>query len=157
MQSQLQLIEVETVIMSDHDFAIQHALRRRSGKQRIHKFRKVPVQRLLVAALDEKLSPVAENERPKTIPLGFKDPTIASRQFLDPFGKHRKDGRIHGEVHELMLSPHSVKRTMETVTVYLNLKVGNRIQLDPLRYLFLSSHLPPHFPNRKERTGRGQQ
>jgi hypothetical protein len=104
MQSQLQPIEIEAVIMSDHDFSIQHALRRQSRKQRVDQFGKVPVQRLLVAALNENLSPVAENERPKAIPLGLKDPVVAGRQFRNPFGKHRQHRRIHGKVHELMLS-----------------------------------------------------
>ena len=34
MQPQLQPIEIEAVIMNDHDFSIQHALRRQTRKQR---------------------------------------------------------------------------------------------------------------------------
>ncbi len=87
MQPQLQLIEIEAVIMSDHDFAIQHTLRRQSRKQRVHKFGEVPVQGLLVAALNEKLIPVAEDKRPEAIPLGLKDPVAAregSRAYVIP-------------------------------------------------------------------------
>jgi len=103
MQPQLQPVEIEAVIMSDHDFPIQHALRRQSRTQRVQQFGKVPVQRLLIAALDKNLIPVAKNKRPKAIPLGLKDPVIAGRQLLNPFGKHRQHRRIHGKVHGFML------------------------------------------------------
>jgi hypothetical protein len=104
MQPQLQLIEIEAVIVGDHDFPIQHALQRQGRPQGIQQFGKVPVQRLLVTALNENLVPIAENKRPEAVPLGLKDPVVAGRQLLNPFGEHRQHWRIHGKVHEIMLS-----------------------------------------------------
>src|SRR5439155_7421072 len=72
---------------------------RQRRPQQIDQLGKIPVQRFLVAALEEDLVAVAENERPKSIPLRLEDPIFALRQLADPLGEHRQDRRIHRKIH----------------------------------------------------------
>ena len=78
--------------------------------ERIEQLGEVAVERLLVAALDEDLVAVAEDERAEAVPLGLEDPAVAFGEFADALGEHREDGRVDGEVHGVMVirAPSSV-------------------------------------------------
>ena len=67
--------------------------------QWLDELREVAVERLLVAALDEQLVAVAENERAEAVPFWLEDPGIAFGEGGEAFGEHRQDGRVDGELH----------------------------------------------------------
>ena len=77
MQAQLQRIEIKLILVHDDDLPIENAARRQRGTERIQQLRKVAVQRLFVAALDQNLIPVPKYQRTKSIPLGLENVLIA--------------------------------------------------------------------------------
>ena len=60
MKTQLEPVEIEPVVLHNDQFAVQHATRRQGREQRLHKFWKISIERLLIAALDEDVCAVAE-------------------------------------------------------------------------------------------------
>jgi hypothetical protein len=104
MKTQLERVEVEPGLASDHEFAIEHAAGRQLRQQGIDHFREVSIERFLIAALDQDLVSVSKDQHPKAIPFRLEDPCAAFRQFSDFLGEHRQDRRIYGELHLLMLS-----------------------------------------------------
>ena len=60
-------------------------------QQRLDQLGEVAVERLLVAALDQDLVAVAEDERAKAVPLGLEDPAVPGGQLADALGEHRQD------------------------------------------------------------------
>ncbi len=100
MQPQLQQIEIEAVLCSDHNFAVEHAARRQRFLQRLQQIGKITVQRFLVAALDVDFVAVAKNQGAEAVPLGLEDPVVTGGQFVNALGEHRQDGRIHGKIHD---------------------------------------------------------
>src|SRR5947207_647159 len=99
MEPQLQRIEVEPSLAGDDDFAIEHAALRQLRLQRVGELREVPIEWLLVATLDEQLISVAEDERPKAVPLRLEDPAVAGWQLSHSFGEHGQDRRIDRKTH----------------------------------------------------------
>ena len=104
MEAKLQLVEVKAVVLDDDDFAVKDAARRQRGSQRVEQVREVAVEGLFVAALDEYVLVVAEDECAKSVPFGFEDPVASGGEFFHASGEHGKDRRIDGKVHEVMLS-----------------------------------------------------
>ena len=99
MKAKLQRLEVQTAVLRDHDLAVEHAPLGKLRLERLDQLREIPVERLLISALDEQLVAVAENERAEPIPLGLVDPSFARRKVADAVREHRKDGRIDGKLH----------------------------------------------------------
>ena len=88
----------------DHDLAVEHAALGQLRPERLEQLGEVTVERLFVAALDEDLVAVAEDERAKAVPLGLEDPAFAGGQLVDAFGEHRQDRWIDRKMHEVILS-----------------------------------------------------
>jgi len=79
VQSHLERLELETFIARNDDLAVEHTTLGKLRLERIDQLRKVPIERLLISALDENLVAVTEDERAKAVPLGLEDPAIARR------------------------------------------------------------------------------
>ena len=77
MQPELERHEIESAFARDHDLAVEHTSLRQLRLERFDQLREIAVERLLVAALDEHLVAVAEDERAKAVPLGLEDPSLA--------------------------------------------------------------------------------
>src|SRR5437899_12197068 len=105
MQSELKGLEVEAAVAGDDDPAIEDAPLGKLSLQNRDELREVPVERLLIATLDEELFDVAKDQRTKAVPLGLENPIVAGRQLGDAIGQHRKYGWIYGKVHELAVGP----------------------------------------------------
>jgi hypothetical protein len=99
MQPQLERIEVERRALRDHELAVEHAALRQLCQEDVDDLGEVSIQRLLVAALDEDLVPVAEHEDAEAVPLRLEDPLVAAGQLADALGEHRVHRRIDREVH----------------------------------------------------------
>src|SRR5207248_3233484 len=99
MQTKLERIEVEPILRCDYDLAIQHATAWQLRSHGIDHLGKVPIERLLIAALNQDLVSIAKHECPKAIPLGLEDPRVPRRQFADSLSEHRQDRRIHRKLH----------------------------------------------------------
>ena len=74
MNAELQRLEIEPAILGDDDFAIEHAAIGQLRPQRLEQLGKIAIQRFLIAALDQDLVPVAEDQRAKPIPFRLEDP-----------------------------------------------------------------------------------
>src|SRR5216110_2959778 len=98
METKLQRLEVETTILRDHDFSVEHASRGKLPRKCFDELREIPVEGLLVAALNEQLVAVAEDERAEAIPFRLENPVVAGRQVADSIREHRQHGRVHGQV-----------------------------------------------------------
>ncbi len=72
MKAQLQRFEVERVILGDDDFAVEHAARGQLRAQRLEQFGEVAVERLVIAALDQDLVAVAEDQARGTHPISVR-------------------------------------------------------------------------------------
>src|SRR6266702_148742 len=103
MQSKLQRIKVERIAAYDDNLAIEHAAAWQCRTQWLQQLRKVSVQRLFGAALDENLVSVTKDQRAKTVPLRFEDPIVARWQFFHALGQHRQERRIHRKIHDSMV------------------------------------------------------
>ena len=78
MYAELKYFEVETARRRDDYLAVEYAARRQLGVESLDQFREIAVKRFLVAALDEDLVSVAEDQGSKPVPLGFEDPGLPS-------------------------------------------------------------------------------
>src|SRR5438105_6262500 len=103
MDPQQQRVEVQAAVPRDHDFAIQHEARPRLGErpERLLELREVAVERLEVARLDVDVWPVAIDQRPEAVPLGFEDQAGRRWDIRSGLGEHRLDGWLDGEWHRL--------------------------------------------------------
>ena len=99
MKPKLQRLEVEPVGPDDDDLAVEDAALGQLRLQHLDQFRVVPVERLGIAALDENLVAITEDERPEAVPFRLEEPVVALRQRRDALGQHRQDRRVGGEVH----------------------------------------------------------
>src|SRR5262245_12007028 len=104
VDAQLQRLEVESAVPRDHDLAVEHAAPRELRLERLAELREVAVERLLVAALQQELVAVAEDDHPESVPLRLEDPARAVRQLADAPGEHRQHGRADGELHARSLT-----------------------------------------------------
>ena len=73
-------------------------------------FRKVTVERLLVAALNQDLVAIAKHQGAKAIPLRLEDPAIAIRQLAHSFCEHWQHRRINREPHLFHAIPAGIRR-----------------------------------------------
>src|SRR5437868_12000091 len=103
MNAQKQRLEVEPASPDDDDLAIENAARGESRGERGDELGKVSVHRLLVAALEQDLLPVAKNQRPKSVPLRLELPALTSRQRVRRAGQHRREGRSKRQDHGVIL------------------------------------------------------
>ena len=99
MNTQLKGVKIQRAITGDNDFAIEDTTEGQCGLQRCDEFRKVPVQRLFVPALDQNLVVVPEYQGAETIPFRFENPLAFGRQLTNPFGKHRQDRWSYRKIH----------------------------------------------------------
>src|SRR5262245_25284158 len=104
MQSELERLEVETILAGDHQLGVEHAALGELLFQRGDNFGEVAVERLFVTALNEHLVAVAKDQRAEAVPFWFKDPCFARRQLADAIGEHGEYGRVDREVHARMVS-----------------------------------------------------
>jgi len=88
MKPELQRSEIEFVISDDDDLSIENAPLGQSGPQRVDEFGKIPVQRLLITALNQDLIAVTKDECAKSIPLWLEDPIVSGWEFLHALRKH---------------------------------------------------------------------
>ena len=99
MDAQQQRLEVEPARADDDDLAVEDAALGQRGGERRDELREVAVHRLLVAALQQDLVAVAEDQRAKAVPLGLELPAVAVGQRLGGAGEHRLEGRSERQVH----------------------------------------------------------
>src|SRR2546426_12398221 len=97
MDAEEQRLEVEPVGARDDDLAVEDAALRERGGERRDELREVSVHRLLVAALEQDVAAVAEDERAKPVPLRLEEPSLAVRQRVGGAGQHGLDRRIEGQ------------------------------------------------------------
>src|SRR5580704_6555336 len=115
MQSQLQRVEIQSIVFNDDNLSVEHTSRRQSRAQWLNKVRKVAVEWLFVATLDQNLVAIAKHQRPKPVPLGLKNPFFAIRQRTHTLGKHRQDRRVHGKVHAPMVYAYFILGSWEKI------------------------------------------
>ena len=96
---QQQRVEVEPIGARDDDLAVEDAASRQIRSQGRRQLREVAVQRLEVAALDEHLVAVSEDESPEAVPFGLVLPAGASRDLVRELSQHRLDRRLQRQVH----------------------------------------------------------
>src|SRR3954463_8496850 len=94
MQTQLQRIEVKTMLAGDHDFAVENTAGWQSLRTYFVQVGKVTVERPMIAALDEDLAPLTKYKRAKAIPLRLVKKFAFCRQLDCKLRKHRIDRRI---------------------------------------------------------------
>src|SRR5215204_1969747 len=99
MKAHLQRLEIERAVAGDHDLAVEHAALRQLGLERGDELGEVAVERLLIAALNEHLVAVAEDDRAKAVPFGLEHPLVADGKLAHILGEHGKDWRIDGKLH----------------------------------------------------------
>ena len=111
MDAKLQSVKVQTVRAGDDNLPIEHATSGQLRDQRVTQLRKVAVQRLAIAALDQKLLAIAEDDGAKAVPLGLKAPlngrvsSVRSpyRNRVDALGEHGQQRGCEEEGHEHMI------------------------------------------------------
>lgn len=74
MQAELQSVEVQFVILNDDDLSIEDAAGRQRSAYRVEQLGEVAVQWLFIAALNQDLITIAEQQRAKAIPLRLENP-----------------------------------------------------------------------------------
>src|SRR6185369_6132899 len=109
MDAQEQGLEVEPVGADDHDLAVDDAALRQRGDQRGDELREVPVHGLLVAALQQDLVAVAEDQRSKAVPLGLELPSVTAGQGLRRVGQHGRERRRERQAHASILQVQRVE------------------------------------------------
>ena len=103
MQSELQRIKVELIVLYNDQFAIQHTTIRQALAQRFEQFWEIAIERLLIAALDQDFTAIAKYQGAESIPLRLEYPTSVSWYIVHALGEHRQHRRIDGKIHLLML------------------------------------------------------
>jgi len=81
VEAQLERVEIEFVVSDNDNLTIEHATLRERGTQRIKQVREVAVERFLIAALDEDLVAIAEDEGAEAVPFGLENPIVAFGKF----------------------------------------------------------------------------
>src|ERR1700674_5057234 len=99
MKPNLQFLELEPVVLCDHDFAVENASSGQLRAERLEQLGKVSIQRFRVAALNQDFVPIAKDQRAKPVPLRFEDPGFSRRQRVDSLREHRQHRRLNGEFH----------------------------------------------------------
>ncbi len=97
MQAHLEPIEIEPARRGDDDLAVDDTAVRQGVEHSVVQLRKVPIERLEVAALDEHVAPAAKDERAKAVPLGLEEKLVAARDLVRDFREHGLDRRGDGK------------------------------------------------------------
>ena len=97
MQAHLESVEVQAVRRGDHDLAIQNRAVRQPGPKCVVQLRKIPIERLEIAALDEDLVAATKDNGAKAVPLGFEEKPVADRDLRGELGEHGLDWRRDGK------------------------------------------------------------
>src|SRR3954464_6034030 len=103
MESHLEEVEAQTLLARDHYLAVEDASFRKLRLERSEQLGEIAVERLLVAALDEDVVAIPEDQGAKAIPFGLEDPPFAGWKRADPLGEHRQNWWIDSEVHGQIL------------------------------------------------------
>src|SRR5262245_24714933 len=93
MNALLKRIEVESPGRRDDDFAVEDATSGQQCRELLVQFRKIPVEWMQVAALNEHVRRTAKDERAKAVPLRFVQ-KVAARNAIDRLCEHRLDRRL---------------------------------------------------------------
>ena len=99
MQAKLQPVEVEAARCRNDDLAIEHALVRKIGEQRLVQLRKVAVERPQIATLDVDVACPAKYDGAEAVPFRLVEKCAGRGQFLGEPGEHGLDGRLDGKGH----------------------------------------------------------
>src|SRR5688572_1819019 len=99
MESELERLELEPLLARDDNLAAQYAALPELRLQGIDYLREITIERLPVAALDENLVTVAEDEGAKAVPLRLEYPSFTGWQLTNSLCEHWEDRRIDSEVH----------------------------------------------------------
>ena len=113
MQPQLQGFEVEPMRPDDDDLPVEHAALRQHGLERLDQLRIVAGERLGVAALDEQVVAVTEDQCPEAVPLRLEEQVVSVGKFGGELRQHGLDGRgewITGPGHDVFSLPQLVRR-----------------------------------------------
>jgi len=102
VDAQLEGVEVEMAAVGDDEFAVEGALLGQLAAKRVEHFGEVAVKGFLIAALEEDFVAVAKDEYAEAIPLGLVDPVALGGNGVNAFGEHGEDGRVCGEVHDVV-------------------------------------------------------
>src|ERR1051325_3598373 len=100
MESHLKRLEGKSGRRDDYDLAIEHAALRQLLGQDLDELGEVAIERLLVAALNEDLAVILEDECAEAVPLGLEDPLLAGWKVAHPFGEHRQNRRIDRQIQD---------------------------------------------------------
>ena len=103
MDALQQRLEVERAIARDHDLAVEHDPRRQQRRQRPYQLGEVPLERLLVAALQRDLVAVLPQQRAEAIPLRLELPAVTIGQRRRQLAQHRRQRPRHRERHRASL------------------------------------------------------
>src|SRR5580704_14946784 len=105
MNAHLQGLEVERAAPRHDDLAVEHRARRQLLPEGLDELGEITVERLLVAALEEDLVAVPEDEHAEAVPLGLEDPPVARRELARALGEHREERWLDGELHVSEITP----------------------------------------------------
>ena len=61
MDAQLERIEIQSTVTCNHNLAVEDATIRQLRQQWLDQLGKIPVQRLLIATLDQEICPIAKD------------------------------------------------------------------------------------------------
>ena len=92
MEPELKCVEVKPMRSGNHDLAVQHAVVRQVGKKRLAKLREVAIERPQVAALNEEVGLMAEDNRAKPIPLRLVKKSASSGSVSASFASMGSTG-----------------------------------------------------------------
>src|SRR5687768_16567372 len=96
MQAQLQRVEIETARAGNDDLAIDDAAGRQLRNQLVVQLRKVPIERLQVAALDVDVVAAAKDDGTEAVPFRLIEKGITIRQRVGDLRQHRLDWGLNG-------------------------------------------------------------
>jgi hypothetical protein len=99
VETELQRFEVERAVSGDDNLTIEHASLRKRRPQRLNHLGEITVQRLLVAALDQDLVAIAEDQGAKTIPLRLENPASHLGQFAVPVWPASAGSAVDRKLH----------------------------------------------------------
>jgi len=96
-------VEVEAPGPRDHDLAVHHGAIRERSEQRRRQLREVALQRPQVAALQEELVAIPEDDAAEAIPFRLVCPAVALREGRLRGGEHRLEGWDERQAHRRIM------------------------------------------------------
>src|SRR5260370_30287365 len=82
MKPKLQFLEVEPIVLCDHDFAVENASIGQLRTERFEQVRKISIQRFRIAALNKNFVSAAKDQRTKPVPLRLEDSCFSHRHQI---------------------------------------------------------------------------